>query len=205
MLNWNFVNYNSFFFYYKYLLLFSHLVISDSMWHHGLQHGQAPLSFTISQSLLRFMSIDLVMLSNHLILCCSLFCFQSFQASGSLPLSWLFASGVQSIGASASFLTWFTSVQLLSHAQIFATPWTTACQASRSINNSKSPPKPMSIESVMPSNRLIFCCPLFHLPSIFSQNQCLFKWVSYLHQVAKILEFQLQHQSFQWTPRTDLL
>ena len=38
-----------------------------------------------------------------------------------------------------------------------------------------------------------------------SQNQGLFKWVSSLHQVAKVLEFQLQHQSFQWTPRTDLL
>ena len=37
-----------------------------------------------------------------------------------------------------------------------------------------------------------------------SQNQSLFKWVSSLHQVAKVLEFQLQHQSFQWTPRTDL-
>ena len=39
----------------------------------------------------------------------------------------------------------------------------------------------------------------------FSQHQGLFKWVSSLHQVAKVLEFQLQHQSFQWTPRTDLL
>ena len=38
-----------------------------------------------------------------------------------------------------------------------------------------------------------------------SQHQSLFKWVSSLHQVAKVLEFQLQHQSFQWTPRTDLL
>ena len=38
-----------------------------------------------------------------------------------------------------------------------------------------------------------------------SQHQGLFKWVSPLHQVAKVLEFQLQHQSFQWTPRTDLL
>ena len=38
-----------------------------------------------------------------------------------------------------------------------------------------------------------------------SQHQGLFKWVSFLHQVAKVLEFQLQHQSFQWTPRTDLL
>ena len=38
-----------------------------------------------------------------------------------------------------------------------------------------------------------------------SQRQVLFKWVSSSHQVAKVLEFQLQHQSFQWTPRTDLL
>ena len=38
-----------------------------------------------------------------------------------------------------------------------------------------------------------------------SQHQGLFKWVSSLHQVAKVLEFQLQHQSYQWTPRTDLL
>ena len=38
-----------------------------------------------------------------------------------------------------------------------------------------------------------------------SQNQGLSKWISCLHQVAKVLEFQLQHQSFQWTPRTDLL
>ena len=43
--------------------------------------------------------------------------------------------------------------------------------------------------------------PTFNL----SQNQGLFKWVSSLHQVAKVLEFQLQHQSFQWTFRTDLL
>ena len=40
-----------------------------------------------------------------------------------------------------------------------ATPWTTACQASLSINNSQSPPKPMSIESMMPSNHLILCRP----------------------------------------------
>ena len=38
-----------------------------------------------------------------------------------------------------------------------------------------------------------------------SQHQCLFQWVSYSHQVAKVLEFQLQHQSFQWIFRTDFL
>ena len=60
----------------------------------------------------------------------------------------------------------FSSVQLLSHVQLFATPWTAACQVSLSITNSQSPPKPMSIESVMPSNHLILCHPLL-LPSIF--------------------------------------
>ena len=47
------------------------------------------------------------------------------------------------------------------------TPWTAVCQASLSITNSQSPPKPMSIELVMPSNHLILCHPLLHLPSIF--------------------------------------
>ena len=47
------------------------------------------------------------------------------------------------------------------------TPWTAACQASLSITNSQSLPKFMSIESVMPSNHLILCCPLLLLPSIF--------------------------------------
>ena len=61
----------------------------------------------------------------------------------------------------------FSSVRLLSHVRLFATPWTTACQASLSITNSQSPPKPMSIESVMSSNHLIFCRPLLLLPSIF--------------------------------------
>ena len=61
----------------------------------------------------------------------------------------------------------FSSVQSLSWVWFFATPWTAACQASLFITNSKSPPKPMSIELVMPSNHLIFCSPLFLLPSIF--------------------------------------
>ena len=63
---------------------------------------QVSLSFTISQSLLKLMSIESVMPSNHLILCCPFSCPQSFPASGSFPMSRLFASGSQSIGASAS-------------------------------------------------------------------------------------------------------
>ena len=61
----------------------------------------------------------------------------------------------------------FSSVQLFSPIQLFATPWTAARQASLSISNSGSPPKHMSIESVMPSNHLILCCHLLLLPSIF--------------------------------------
>ena len=61
----------------------------------------------------------------------------------------------------------FSSVQLLSRVRLFATPWTTAHQASLSITNSQSLPKLMSIEPVMPSNHLILCHPLFLLPSIF--------------------------------------
>ena len=60
----------------------------------------------------------------------------------------------------------FRSVQSLSHVQLFATPWTAVRQASLSITNSRSPPKPMSIESVMPSSHLILCCPLLLLPPI---------------------------------------
>ena len=59
------------------------------------------------------------------------------------------------------------SVQLLSCVRHFVTPWTAACQASLSITNSRSLLKLMSIESVIPSNRLIRCHPLLLLPSIF--------------------------------------
>ena len=60
------------------------------------------------------------------------------------------------------------SVQFVSHVWFFATPWTTAHQASLSITHSRSPSKPMSIELAMASNHLILCCPLLLLPSIFS-------------------------------------
>ena len=81
-------------------------------------------------------------------------------------------------------------------------PHEAAHQASLSITNSRSLPKLMSIESVMPSSHLILCRPLLLLPPIppsirvFSHKST---------AVAKVLEFQLQHQSFQRTPRTDIL
>ena len=65
--------------------------------------------------------------------------------------------------------------------------------------------KLMLIESVMPSNCLILCLPLLLLAFNLSQHQTLFQWVASFHQVAKVLEFHLQHQSFQWLFRVDFL
>ena len=65
------------------------------------------------------------------------------------------------------FLLTFSSVQLLRHVQLSAVPWIAAYQASLSITNSRSLLKLMSIETVMPPNQLILCCPLLLLPSIF--------------------------------------
>ena len=91
---------------------------------------------------------------------------------------------------------------MLSHVQLFVTVWTAACQASLSITNSWSLLKLMFIKSVMPSNHLILCRSLL-LPSIFpsisvfSSESVLCIWWP------KLLEFQLQHQSFQWIFRAD--
>ena len=72
---------------------------------------------------------------------------------------------MQSKGFSGVFSN--TTVQLLSRVQLLATPWTTARQTSLSIINSWTLLKLMSIKSVMPSNHLILCCPLYLLPSIY--------------------------------------
>ena len=89
-----------------------------------------------------------------------------------------------------------SSVQLFSHVWLSVTPWTAACQGSLSIINSRSLIELMSIEWVMPSNHLILCRPLLLLTSIFPSIR-VFSNVSSTHQVAKVLELQLQHQSFQ--------
>ena len=86
-------------------LLFSCSVVSDSETPWTAAH-QASLSFTISQSLFKLMSTESVMPFNHLILCGPVSSYlQSFPASGSFPMSWLFASSGQSIAASESVLS----------------------------------------------------------------------------------------------------
>ena len=81
-----------------------------------------------------------------------------------------------------------SSVQSLSYVQLFAIPWTTAHQASLYITNSWSLPKPMSIESVMPSNYLILLRPFLLLPSIFpnisvfsNESALRIRWPKYWH------------------------
>ena len=97
-----------------------------------------------------------------------------------------------------------SSVQSLSHLWLFATPWTAEHQVSLSITNSRSPLKLMSVELVMPSNHLILCHPLILLSSIFpsirafsNESALCIRWPKYW--------FQAQHQSFQWTLRTNFL
>ena len=82
----------------------------------------------------------------------------------------------------------FIVVQLLSCVQLFVTPWTAACKASLSFTISQSLFKLMSIESVMPSNHLILCCPLLFPPSIFpsirvfsNESALHIRWPKYWH------------------------
>ena len=95
-------------------------------------------------------------------------------------------------------------VQLLSRVWLFVTPWTAARQASLSFTLSGSLLKPMSTESVMPSNHLVLWPPLLCLPSIFpsirvfsNESALCIRWLKYW-------SFSFS-QSFQWIFRTDLL
>ena len=98
----------------------------------------------------------------------------------------------------------FSAVSL-NLVQLFATPWIAARQSSLSITNSRSSLRLMSIESVMPSSHLTLCRPLLLLPPNPSQHQSLCQWVNSSQELAKVLEFQLQHHSFLRNPRADLL
>ena len=92
-------------------------------------------------------------------------------------------------------------VQSLSQVQLFVTPWAAARQASLSITNSWSLLKLMSIQSVIPSNHLILCHTLLLLPSSFpATGPFPMSWF-----FTSVLEFQPQHQSFQWVFKTDFL
>ena len=98
----------------------------------------------------------------------------------------------------------FSSVQSLSRIRLSVTPWTAACQSipvhHQLLESTQTHVHRVS-DAIQPSHPLSSPSPALNL----SQDQGLFQWVSSSHKVAKVLEFQLQHQSFQWTPKTDLL
>ena len=101
----------------------------------------------------------------------------------------------------------FSSAQFSRHSVVSTLhdPWIAARQVSLSITNTQSLLKLMShpvCDAIQPSHPLSSPSPPAPNPS---QHQVLFQSVNSKHEVAKVLEFQLQHQSFQWTPRTDLL
>ena len=89
-----------------------------------------------------------------------------------------------------------SSVQSLSRVRLFVTPWTIACKASLSIIKSWSLLRLKSIESVMPSNHLILCHPLLFCLQPFPASGS-FQMSQLFTSEAEVLEFQLQHQSFQ--------
>ena len=88
----------------------------------------------------------------------------------------------------------FSSVQSLSRVRLWATPWTAARQASLSITNSRSLFKLMCIESVMPSNHLILCCPLLLPPSIFPRIR-VFSNIPTLHVLRKLFCISIKRAS----------
>ena len=80
---------------------------------------------------------------------------------------WIYSSSLNARFLFCLFVCCISSVQSLSRVRLFVTPWIAARQASLSITNFQSSPKPTCIESVMPSSHLILCHPLHCLPSIF--------------------------------------
>ena len=95
-------------------------------------------------------------------------------------------------------------VHSLSHVSLFATPWTVALQASLSFTISWVCSNSCALDQWCHPNFLT-SVPLFSSCLLLYQHQDLFQWVGRLHQVAKLLELQLQYQSFQWIFRTDFL
>ena len=143
----------------------------------------ASLSITNSQSLLKHMSIESVMPSNHLLLCHPL-----------LHPHLVFPSISQSV---SQFSCSVVSDSLWPHE-----PQHARLPCPSPIPRVYPNSGPLSQWCHQPSHPLLSPPPpAFNL----LQNKGLFKWVSCSHQVVKILEFQLQHKSFQWTPRTDFL
>ena len=180
--------------------------MSYSLWTHGRQQARLPCSspsskvFSNSCPLSQWchptISSSVVPLSS---------CLLSFPASGSFQMSQFIASGGQSIGASASVLPmntqgWFPLglTDLILQSKGFSRVFSSTTVWKHQVFSTQ--PSLRSSSHMTTGKTIALTIWIFVDPS---QHLGLFKWVSSSHQVAKVLEFQLQHQSFQWTPRTD--
>ena len=180
--------------------LFSHVQLFATPWTAACQ---ASLSFTISQTLLKRSNN----IQPHI---------TAPPGWALFPRRWIVQPGQRNTGLNqlwvqilaqplSSYLNLNTLLsvyavvvcQWLSHVWLFVTPWTAVHQASLFLTISQSFSNSCPIEAVLSSNCLILSHPLFFLPSIFPSHQGLFQWASSSHQVDKVLELQLQHQSFQ--------
>ena len=127
-------------------------VVSNSLQPHGLYVAhQAPLSLGILQARI----LEWVSMPSSC---------RSSQPRDQNQVSFIASRLFTLWGTREAPVMTFSSVQSLSHAWLFVTPWIVARQASLSITNSQSLLKLMPIESVMPSSHLILCCPLLLLP-----------------------------------------
>ena len=115
---------------------------------------------------------------------------------------WIFWAQTASLTESET-LQVFVVVQSLSHVWLFVTLWTASRQLFLSFTISWSLLKLVSIELMMPFQPSHPLSPPSPPAFNLSQRQSLFQWVSSSHQVARGLEFELKHQSFRWTFRTD--
>ena len=198
--------------------------MSDSLWPHGLQHTRLPCpslsprvwknSYSLSQWCYPTILSSVIPFSS---------CPQSFSSLESFPVNQLFASEDQNIGASASALVFPINIQglfplgltsLISLLSQFSSV-TQSCLTLCNPMNPSIPGLPVHhrlpestqtrvhwvIDAIQLSHPLSSPSPALNL----SQHQGLFKWVNSSYQMAKELEFQFQHPSYQWTPRTDLL
>ena len=210
--------------------------MSYSLWPHGLQHAMLPCpslspgicsnSCPLSQWCHSTISSSVIPFSS---------CLQSFPASGSFPLSQLFASGGQSIEASTSApvlpmnsqgwfplgLTGLISLQFKGLSRVFSNTTVQKHQFFGPLpslwSNSLQPHELQLTRLPCPSLSPGICsnsCSLsqWYHPTISSSVspfsfclQGLFQWVNSLHQVTKVLELQLQHQSFQWIFTVDFI
>ena len=204
------------------MLLFSGSVVSDSLWPHELQHARLPCP-SPSLRLLKLLSIELVMSSDHLILCHPRLHVPSIFPRIRVSLEILMEKyWWQNIGASASASVlpiniWIiiplnisfkiASLLLFSHSVMSDFSWPHGLQHARLPCPSPSPGVysnlfPLVSDAIQPSHPLSSPSP----PALnLSQHQGLFWWVGSLHQEAKVLELQLQQQSFQWIFRVDFL